>query len=137
MGACVVKPTDSRNMPNVLVWETVCRVQAEFLQAKARGTSEAALSDTQRLQAVTDIADGMAWLAKHSIVHRDLAARNVLVDSQIRMKVTAPRRCPRVARTARRVEQSRHRHMFSNPLTLLPTAHVSNCGAGRRLWFVS
>lgn len=46
-----------------------------------------AVTDEFRVNAVFDIASGMAQLAKYGIVHRDLAARNVLVDGQKRCKV--------------------------------------------------
>ena len=42
----------------------------------------------QLLQFCREIADGMKYLSKKGFVHRDLAARNILLDKNLKCKVT-------------------------------------------------
>jgi serine/threonine protein kinase len=48
----------------------------------------AAISLKQRLQWCLDLADGLAYLHARRFVHRDVAARNVLLDSQLKAKIS-------------------------------------------------
>lgn len=82
--------TDTGSSPMMLVLEFAERgsLLGYLRQTKTANRELQTLLPSQSIRFATEIAGAMAFIAENKLVHRDLAARNVLLDHELKCKVT-------------------------------------------------